>query len=398
MFQATKQIIFKVTRGCNLRCSYCYVFNKDKFIGEFMPFDLYTKILERVFSETRYGNLLEEGEDRVQDAINIVFHGGEPTSIGKENFMRYAKIAHQLARRYNKVLNLSIQTNGTLIDDEWIAMFRKYKVSPGISLDGFLDQSDSERNAGGKLIETLLRMKGANMIDSVLMVLHKSNYKNIEKNLNILHSIGIKSAKINRGVDVTTTGESKYELNAKDLFETYKKIFYFMISHPNFAEDNLLQWMEKYLTETSKGVEGKDYGMHCYTRYCGAGSALIEIEPDGNIQFCGRNSTFSEFTSSGNALTRDVAEINHVGRAFLFHREKLNSIVERGCNLCHAQAICDGGCISFSQQKFGKAIIDPTTCALNKMMHTFLSNQDLKVREYMKERNIPSESNNYFCL
>lgn len=181
MFQATKQIIFKVTRGCNLRCSYCYVFNKDKFIGEFMPFDLYTKILERVFSETRYGNLLEEGEDRVQDAINIVFHGGEPTSIGKENFMRYAKIAHQLARRYNKVLNLSIQTNGTLIDDEWIAMFRKYKVSPGISLDGFLDQSDSERNAGGKLIETLLRMKGANMIDSVLMVLHKSNYKNIEK-------------------------------------------------------------------------------------------------------------------------------------------------------------------------------------------------------------------------
>ena len=398
MFQSTKQIIFKVTRGCNLRCSYCYLFNKDEYIGEFMPFDLYTKILERVFDESRYGNMLEKGEEREQDAINIVFHGGEPTSIGKKNFMKYAKIAHQIARRYNKVLNLSIQTNGTQIDDEWIAMFRKYKVTPGISLDGFLEQSDNERNAGGKLIETCLRLKGSNMLDSILMVLHKSNYKSIERNLEILNSIGIKSAKINRGVDVTTAGESDYELNAKDLFESYKKVFNFMMTHPDFAEDNVLQWMEKYLSQTGKGIEGKDYGMHCYTRYCGAGNALIEIEPDGNIQFCGRNSKFSELTSSGNALTRDVAEINHVGRSFLFHRDKLDSIVERGCNLCHAQSICDGGCISFSQQKYGKSIIDPTTCALHKMMHTFLSTQDKEIKEYMKERNVPSESNNYFYL
>ena len=178
MFQSTKQLIFKVTRGCNLRCSYCYVFEKKEFVGEFMPFDLYEKILERFFNETKYGNILKEGESRQQDYLNIVFHGGEPTTIGKQKFMKYCKVAHQLARRYEKVLQVSIQTNGTLLDDEWIAMFRKYKITAGISFDGF-GKSQEERNAGQSLIETILKLKSVNMFNSVLMVLHKSNYKDI---------------------------------------------------------------------------------------------------------------------------------------------------------------------------------------------------------------------------
>lgn len=398
MFQATKQLIFKVTRGCNLRCSYCYVFDKNVHVGEFMPFDLYERILERFFHETKYGNLLEKGENRQQDYLNIVFHGGEPTTIGKQNFMRYCKIAHQVARKYNKVLQISIQTNGTLLDDEWISLFRKYKVGAGISFDGFFDQSDKEREGGQGLIETILRLKSANLFDSVLMVLHKSNYKNIWQNFEVLRGMGGKKVKANRGVDVTTTGKSDYELNARELFETYKEIFYYLLAHKDFEEDNMVMWMEKYLTQTTKGAEFKDYGMHCYTRYCGAGGPLIEIEPDGSVQFCGRNSRRSKLTTPGNALTRDVLEINHIASMLEFHEGKIHSIVRNKCNLCHAQAICDGGCISFSNQKFGEPKIDPTTCALHKMIHTFLSQHDSEVREYMSERMIPNESNNYFYL
>lgn len=397
MFQSTKQLIFKVTRGCNLRCSYCYVFEKKEFVGEFMPFDLYEKILERFFNETKYGNILKEGESRQQDYLNIVFHGGEPTTIGKQKFMKYCKVAHQLARRYEKVLQVSIQTNGTLLDDEWIAMFRKYKITAGISFDGF-GKSQEERNAGQSLIETILKLKSVNMFNSVLMVLHKSNYKDIWQNFETLRQIGATKVKANRGVDVTVKADSAYELNANELMEAYTQIYNYMMQHRDFEEDNMIMWFEKYLTQTSKGVEGKDYGQHCYTRYCGAGSALIEIEPDGSIQFCGRNSVKSTLTSPGHALKKDVLEINHASKQIQFHEGKLNSIVKNGCNLCHAQAICDGGCISFSNQKFGEPKIDPTTCAFTKMMHKFLAMHDLEIKDYMSQKEIPNESNNYFYL
>jgi len=397
MFQNTKQLIFKVTRGCNLRCSYCYVFDKDKAVGEMMPIDLYEKIIERYLSESKYGNLLEVGDTAQQSVLSIVFHGGEPLSVGKKNIMKYSKIAHQLARRYKKVLQLSVQTNGTLIDEEWIAIFRKYKMGVGISFDGF-KTSGNERNAGMTLVETILKLRSVGLFNSALMVLHKSNYKNIHENFEILRNIGASKVKANRGVDVTVEKDSDYELNALELFEVYKDIFNYLMAHPDFEEDNVVMWFEKYLTQTSKGVESKDYGMHCYTRYCGAGGALVEIEPDGTLQFCGRNSKKNKLTSPGSALMKDAMELVTASKMMEFHMGKIESIAKNGCNICHAQAICDGGCISFSNQKLGHPCIDPTTCAFTKMMHKFLAQHDAEIRQYMKGRDTNNESNSYFYL
>lgn len=397
MFQNTKQLIFKVTKGCNLRCSYCYVFDKDHSVGEIMSTELYEKIIERYFSESKYGTLLTPGQEGYQSVLSIVFHGGEPLTVGKKNILKYAKIAHQLARRYNKVLQLSLQTNGTLIDDEWIAIFRKYKIGVGISFDGF-NSSGNERNAGMTLIESIMKLRSVGIIESVLMVLHKSNYKNVHENFEALRNIGITKVKANRGVDVTVEKNSDYELNAVELFEAYKEVFNYLIAHQDFSEDNMNMWFEKYLHQTTHGAEGKDYGMHCYTRYCGAGGALIEVEPDGTIQFCGRNSKKNVITSPGNALSKDAMELVNASKMMNFHMGKLESIAKNGCNLCHAQAICDGGCISFSNQKYGYPCIDPTTCAFTKMMHKFLATHDSEIRQYMANRNVPHEFNPYFYL
>lgn len=397
MFQNTKQLILKITRGCNLRCSYCYVFGKDQAVGEVMSTALYEKIIDRYLSETKYGDLLESGSSGQQSVVSIVFHGGEPLSIGKKNIMKFSKIAHQIARRHKKVVQLSIQTNATLIDDEWIAIFRKYKMGVGVSFDGF-KSSGNERNAGMSLIEAILKLRSNGLFDSTLMVLHKSNYKNIHENFETLRSLGVKNVKANRGVDVTTEKDSDYELNANELFEAYKDVFHYLMAHPDFSEDNMVMWFEKYLTQTSKGVEGKDYGQHCYTRYCGAGGALVEVEPDGTLQFCGRNSKKNTLTSPGSALMKDAMELVTASKMMEFHVGKIESIAKNGCNLCHAQAICDGGCISFSNQKFGHPCIDPTTCAFTKMIHKFLAQHDAEIKQYMSSRKVPNEPNSYFYL
>lgn len=399
MFQNTKQMILKVTRGCNLRCSYCYVLGKDDYQGEVMSEETFTQVVERYFQESNYGTYTPYEDDKNQSTLSIVFHGGEPTTIGKTRFMKFCKIAHSLARKYKKVVSLSIQTNATLIDDEWIAIFRKYKVDPGLSVDGFVNKSDDERKAtDNNQLQIIMKLLSAGMFNGILMVLHKSNYKDIWANFKVLESIGIHRAKVNRGVDVLSPTHSDYELTADELMEAYSQVFDYMMANPDFSEENMRMWFEKYLTQTSKGIEGKDYGMHCYTRYCGAGTALIEIEPNGAVQFCGRNSKINSLNSPGDIREKDVLELSMAKKVLEFNRNKLQSIVTHKCNLCHAQAICDGGCIAFSSQKLGKGIIDPITCAFTKKMHIFLTKHDTEIKSYMKERTTPNESNSYYYL
>lgn len=402
MFAQTKQVIFKITEGCNLRCSYCYVYGKDEHRGQILSEENFTKVLHRVFEESQFGVMLDNGEpDPESQPIELTFHGGEPLTLGKERFAKYCKIAHQLARKYTKSIAISVQTNATLIDDEWIAIFRKYKIEPGISDDGILDTSNDERDAK-KLQETIFKLKKYNMIHGALMVLHKSNHKNIIQEIELLRTLGITGLKINRAVDTTTTGPSKVELNAKELFEVYKQIFFYMMSHPEIKESNVEQWMNKYIRGESRGIEGRDYGAHCYTRWCGAGNGLIEIEPDGIINFCGRNSSKGKDTiplsSPGSFNSNDVLDLRYTKAALDFHTGKANSVVKNKCNLCYAQAICDGGCPAFSYTKYGEVKIDPTTCALNKMMYKFLVENDSLVKKYYGDEVNDLEPNSNFYL
>lgn len=67
--------------------------------------------------------------------VVIGFHGGEPLLYGKERFI---KLCNDFIDRWpkNVQLKFSIQTNGLLLDEEWVRILQKYKVDLGISIDG----------------------------------------------------------------------------------------------------------------------------------------------------------------------------------------------------------------------------------------------------------------------
>lgn len=399
MFSEVKQIIYKVTEGCNLRCSYCYVYDKGETRGKIVSDELWEYSLNKIFQESRHGSM--NNENNLNGVpIELTFHGGEPLSIGKKKFSKLCKIAHQLARRYRKVIQISLQTNATLIDDDWIAIFRKYNIFPGISNDGLLGTSNDERNAK-QLQDTVFKLKKFGLFQGGLMVLHKSNFKNVIEEMELMRSMGITTFKINRAVDTTTTGPSKVELNAKELFEVYKKILFYMGAHKEVVENSLDTWARQYLLGNARGIYETDKGSHCYTRWCGAGNALVEIESDGTINFCGRNSSRGKdsvpLSSPGKINMNDVLDLKYSKAALEFHRGKADSVVKNECNLCYAQAICDGGCPAFSYTKYGEVKIDSTTCALNKMIYKLFSENDALVKEIWAKEAKEVESNiNYY--
>jgi len=121
---------------CNLGCRYCYylekedLYPKDHLIR--MPYD----ILERYIAQH-----INASRDSV---IRFSWHGGEPTILGPDYYRVILEI-QQKHRPPGKRIANGIQTNGTLLTEEWCRFLAKEGFSVGLSLDGPQEIHDKYR-------------------------------------------------------------------------------------------------------------------------------------------------------------------------------------------------------------------------------------------------------------
>jgi uncharacterized protein len=111
---------------CNLDCEYCYFLSKEALY----PDDRFRMSDEMLATYIR--QLLEA--HRTPD-VTIAWQGGEPTLMGVGFFRRAIELADEF-RRPDQVLHHTIQTNGTLLTDEWCELLAENHFLVGISIDG----------------------------------------------------------------------------------------------------------------------------------------------------------------------------------------------------------------------------------------------------------------------
>ena len=120
----------KVSSRCNLNCSYCYVFNKGddswRHRSPLMTEETFRAVISRIQRNC---------EQFPKPTLSLVFHGGEPMLLGHDRFEGWCSLAKNELQGIVE-LRIGIQTNGTLIDQRWIEVFRQHNVEVGISLDG----------------------------------------------------------------------------------------------------------------------------------------------------------------------------------------------------------------------------------------------------------------------
>lgn len=81
--------------------------------------------------------------------VAVAWQGGEPTLMGLEFFKRSLELVNK-SKHPGQQIQYAIQTNGTLLDDEWCAFFKENKFLVGLSVDGPKDLHDVYRvNKGG---------------------------------------------------------------------------------------------------------------------------------------------------------------------------------------------------------------------------------------------------------
>ncbi len=82
--------------------------------------------------------------------VTIAWQGGEPTLMGLDFFKKAIELERKYLRPGQRAMN-TIQTNGTLLDDEWCAFFHDHGFLVGISIDGPKDLHDQYRvDKGGR--------------------------------------------------------------------------------------------------------------------------------------------------------------------------------------------------------------------------------------------------------
>src|SRR5207249_2923358 len=80
---------------------------------------------------------------RVSEVI-FAWQGGEPTLMGLD-FFRQALELQQKYRRPGIEVQNTLQTNGTMLDDDWCTFFREHNFLIGLSLDGPREMHDTYR-------------------------------------------------------------------------------------------------------------------------------------------------------------------------------------------------------------------------------------------------------------
>lgn len=112
--------------ACNLACDYCFYLEKRALFGSGIQARMSDEVLQ-AFVTAYIGS-------QPTPEVEFVWQGGEPTLVGIDFFRKVIALQAPWAGR--KTIRNVLQTNGTLLTDEWCRFLHEHDFLVGISLDG----------------------------------------------------------------------------------------------------------------------------------------------------------------------------------------------------------------------------------------------------------------------
>ena len=171
---------------CNLDCKYCFYLEKEKLFPSNENFRMSDEVLESYVRQYIAAQNVPE--------IHFAWQGGEPTLLGVGFFRKVVEFQKKYAG--GKTINNALQTNGTLLDDEWCAFLAEHRFLVGVSVDGPPKLHDAYRvdKKGGatyeKVILGIRRLQKHGVEFNTLTVVNRVNSKKPLEVYRFLKEIG----------------------------------------------------------------------------------------------------------------------------------------------------------------------------------------------------------------
>lgn len=162
--------ILKIASRCNLNCDYCYVYQHADQSWKNQPKYMSKETIEvfaiRLKDYTEFLDIKE---------FSIIFHGGEPLLFGAEKISNAANLIRDKVGN-NCKLSFSIQTNGTLVDEDTVSILSESAIGISLSLDGpktanDLHRKDHAGNSSFNSVENALKILSQSQGETFLGVI-----------------------------------------------------------------------------------------------------------------------------------------------------------------------------------------------------------------------------------
>jgi uncharacterized protein len=357
----SKVLILPVGLSCNLRCKYCV--NKNQRNFDYHEFKIMTEeTLYRIF--TNLDSIINN------DSLTIIWHGGEPTLAGIE----FYKMAVELEKKVfkGKKVKNGIQTNATLINDEWCNFFKKEEFRPSTSLDGpsFLHDRlrvDSRgRGVYNKVINSYKLMKSYGLRVGCLGVITPENVDYPVQIVDWLIENDILSW------DFLFCVDSPKEDN--NLMVSNKKAISFSVKLFDewFWRDNPKIKIRTFRT-ILKNELGEDPTVCSWKSGC---LNFASFDNLGNVYLCAKFHACPE-TSYGNLMNDSLEKILTSDKVQKIHEE-----IEKGqsdCRNCKWLSACGGGCPFIKYVVYKRFDAHFIQCEIRKAMFEYISKKIRKV-------------------
>lgn len=140
---------------CNLACDYCYYLEKSKLYPHHPVSLMSDELLEKFVEEYILS----------QTAPQVLFtwHGGETLMRPLAFYQKAMELQHKYA--HGRMIDNCIQTNGTLLTDEWCRFFHENHWLVGVSIDGPQKYHDAYRKNRQGLPSFTQVMKGIELLN-----------------------------------------------------------------------------------------------------------------------------------------------------------------------------------------------------------------------------------------
>jgi len=340
---------------CNLACKYCYYLEKNK---------LYPTAQRHLMSDEMLEQFTREYiEAQTMNQVLFTWHGGEPL-LRSIDFYRKALSLQQKYAGGRRIDNV-IQTNGTLLTDEWCEFFAQNHWLVGISIDGPQPDHDHYRlTAAGKpswkkVMQGIKLLKKHGVEWNAMAVVNAYNANHPLEFYRFFKENGCQFLQFTPIVERLTRHEDgrtlasladKDEISLSEASVAPEQWGYFLCAiFDEWVRKDVGKIFVEIFDCTLANWMGVSPGICAYSKECGHAGVM---EHNGDVYSCD-HFVFPEY-KLGNIRDHSLIDMLYGEQQQEFSRLKHSSL-PRQCKECDMEFACHGECPKnrFMKDKYG---------------------------------------------
>jgi len=317
---------------CNLDCRYCYYLKKKDLYPKGESFRMPDSILEEY--------IIQHIAAFPGSVINFSWHGGEPSILGLDYFRKIVALQRKHQPRNQRITN-GIQTNGTLLDEDWCHFLAAEGFAVGLSLDGPREMHDRYRVTKGQKPTHMEAMRGYGLLRQhqvpfdILCVVHAENVQHPTEVYRFFKQIEAPFIGFLPLVEAQQDGEggvSQRTPPAEALGNFLCTIF------DEWRNQDIGRVKVQIFEEAARTAFGQDRALCIFRQTCGD---VPVVEHNGDFFSC------DHFVDTehrlGNIREIPLADLIDSPGQRTFGRAKWDTL-PRYCQACGVLDMCHGGC------------------------------------------------------